>query len=95
MKENIYIDNILSGSDTEDGIVQYYTQARTIMDKAKVNLRLLSSNTQDLQQLVAEEKTGDPNTTVDILGLQWNTVTDTLSLRSLPIVVVYQYKSAY
>jgi len=37
-KENIYADNILSGSDTEDGIVQYYTQARTIMSKAKFNL---------------------------------------------------------
>ena len=27
-----------------------------------------------------EEGTGDPNTIVGILGLQWNTATDTLSL---------------
>ncbi|XP_065886666.1 uncharacterized protein [Dysidea avara] len=31
MKENLYVDNILSGCDTEEEVVQYYTQARTIM----------------------------------------------------------------
>ena len=50
------------------------------MGKAKFNLRSWSSNSKRLQQLAAEEKTGDPHTTVGILGLQWNTATDTLSL---------------
>ena len=80
MKENIYVDNILSGCNAEEELVQYYTQARTIMGKAKFNLRSWSSNSKRLQQLAAEEKTGDPHTTVGILGLQWNTATDTLSL---------------
>jgi len=55
MKENIFVDNILSGSDTEEGIVQYYTHARIIMGKAKFNLRSWSSNSKVLQQLVAQE----------------------------------------
>ncbi|XP_065893821.1 uncharacterized protein [Dysidea avara] len=80
MKENLYVDNILSGCDTEEEVVQYYTQARTIMGNAKFNLRSWSSNSQQLQELVAKEKTGDPSTTVGILGLQWNIATDTLSL---------------
>ena len=50
------------------------------MGKAKFNLRSWSSNSHNLQRLVDEEKTGDPNTTVGILGLCWNTKTDTLSL---------------
>ena len=79
MKENIYVDNILSGSDSKEGVVQYYTQARIIMAKAKFNLRSWSSNSPDLQQLVVEEKTEDLNRTVGILGLKWNTVTDTSS----------------
>ena len=80
MKQNIYVDNILSGCDTEAELMQYYTQARKIMGKAKFNLRSWSSNNHNLQRLVDEEKTGDPNTTVGILGLCWNTKTDTLSL---------------
>ena len=36
IKETIYVDNILLGSDSEKGIVQYYTQAR--MGKATFNL---------------------------------------------------------
>lgn len=75
------MDNILSGCDTEAGLMQYYTQAREIMGKAKFNLRSWFSNSRNLQKLVEEEKTGDPNTTaVGILGLHWNTTTDTLSL---------------
>ena len=50
------------------------------MGKAKFNLRSWSSNSHTLQRLVDEEKTGDPNTTIGILGLRWNTTTDTLSL---------------
>ena len=80
MKQNIYVDNILSGCDTETEIIQYYIQAREIMGKARFNLRLWSSNNDNLQRLLVEEKTGDPNTTVGILGLRWNTATDTLSL---------------
>ena len=74
------MDNILSGCDTEAELMQYYTQAREIMGKAKFNLRSWSSNSHNLQRLVDEEKTGDPNTTVGILGLCWNTKSDTLSL---------------
>ena len=80
MKQNIYVDNILSGCDTEAEIIQYYIQAREIMGKARFNLRSWSSNNDSLQRLMVEEKTGDPNTTVGILGLRWNTATDTLSL---------------
>jgi len=31
MKKNIYVDNILSGYNSEEEIVQYYSQARAIM----------------------------------------------------------------
>jgi len=80
MKQNIYVDNILSGCNTEAEIMQCYTQARDLMGKAKFNLRSWSSSNRNLQKLLNEEKTGDPNTTVSILGLRWNTATDTLSL---------------
>ena len=60
--------------------MQYYTQTRDLMGKAKFNLRLQSSNYCNLQKLLHEEEIGDPNATVSILGLRWNAATDTLSL---------------
>ena len=86
MKKNIYVDNILSGCHTEEEIVNYYVQAREIMSQARFNLRSWSSNSHRLQKLTATDQTGDTNPTVYILGLRWNTATDTLSLapRKLP-----------
>ena len=86
MKKNIYVDNILSGCHTEEEIVNYYVQAREIMNQARFNLRSWSSNSHHLQKLTAKDQTGDTNPTVNKLGLRWNTATDTLSLapRKLP-----------
>ena len=79
MKSNIYIDNVLSGCDTEDQAVQYYTEAGNIMNRAKFNLRSWASNSHQLQKTAIKDKSVDPNTTVSVLGVRWNTATDTLS----------------
>ena len=50
------------------------------MGQAGFNLRLWSSNSNFLRKVTTEEKTIDPNISVNILGLRWNTATDTLSL---------------
>ena len=39
MKENIYVDNVISGCDQEPEAVDYYKEARTIMNAAHFNLR--------------------------------------------------------
>ena len=83
---NIYVDNIISSCDTETQLVHYYTKARDIMSQANFNLRSWASNSTILQQIATADKTIDHNTTVQILGLLWNTCTDTMSLtpKSLP-----------
>ena len=86
IQRNIYVDNIISGCDTEAQLVEYYTQARNIMKQANFNLRSWASNSISLQRIAAADKTIDHNTTVQIIGLLWNTCTDTMSLapKSLP-----------
>ena len=79
MKQNLYVDNIISGCDTEAQVVEYYKEARSIMDHAKFNLRSWASNSQILQSLAKKEGTADTETTVNLLGLRWNTSTDTLA----------------
>ena len=44
----------------------------------KVNFRAWTSNCPQLNTLAKQDKVGDGNTTTNILGLQWNTITDTL-----------------
>ena len=86
IQRNIYVDNIISGCDTETQLVHYYTKARDIMSQANFNLRSWASNSTILQQIATADKTIDHNTTVQILGLLWNTCTDKMSLtpKSLP-----------
>ena len=54
---NIYVDNIISGCNSEAQLVQYYTQARGIMNQANFNLRSWASNSTTLQQIFTADKT--------------------------------------
>ena len=80
MKQNIYVDNILSGCNTEDKLLTYYKLSQQHMSQANFNLRSWSSNSRRLQAVTTRDKTNDPHTTVGLLGLRWNTITDTVSL---------------
>ena len=79
MKDNIYVENILSGCATEEQAVQYHTEARNIMNKAKFNLKSWASNSHQLQKMATKDKSADLNTIVSMQGIKWNTATDTLS----------------
>ena len=80
MKVNLYVDNIISGCQTEEAILHYYTTARTIMKDANFNLRSWATNSHKLQERAFAVQTLDTETTVNLLGLKWNTCTDTVSL---------------
>jgi len=80
LKENMYVDNILSGCKTENQLEVHYKQTRELMSQTNFNLRSWTSNSHRLQVIIARNKTHDPNSTIGLLGLKWNTVTDTVSL---------------
>lgn len=82
MKENIYVDNVISGCDQELEAVDYYKEARSIMNEAHFNLRSWSSNSSSLRAQAAKDGTADTNDIVNILGLKWDPSTDTLTLTS-------------
>ena len=82
VKRSLYVDNVLSGRDSEKEIIEYYQQARTILKQANFNLCSWSSNSQQLQLRTSEDRTNDSNSTVNVLGLRWNTLTDTLLFAS-------------
>ena len=86
MKNNLYVDNIISGTDGEAQAIQYYSEARSIMLDAKFNLRSWASNSKQLQALATNDDVVDKNLTVKTLGLRWNTCTDMITFASKAIV---------
>lgn len=80
MKKNLYVDNVISGCQSEEAILRYYTEARNIMSEANFNLRSWASNSQQLQTLAQADCVLDSDITVNLLGLKWNTCTDMIAL---------------
>ena len=87
MKRNLYVDNIILGCNSEDQVVKYYREARTIMGQAKFNLRSWASNSNQLQSLAKSEGTADKDSTVSLLGLLWSTSTDTITFSSKQFLI--------
>ena len=85
MKKNLYVDNIILGCQSEEAVLQYYTESRAIMYAAKFNLRSWASNSLELQEQAQRYRILDADTTVNLLGLKWNTCTDTLCLSQCQI----------
>ena len=76
----MYVDNVISGCNEEQDAVDYYGKARSIMKEAHFNLRACCSNSPLLREQAARDGIADTKEIVNILGLKWNTFSDTLSL---------------
>ena len=69
MKENLYVDNVISGCDHELEALAYYKEAQSILSEAHFNLRSWSLNSSSLRDQAAKDGTANTNETVNILGL--------------------------
>ena len=76
MQENLYVDNVISGSPSEESAVSYFHEARKIMSEANFNLRSWESNSQQLQAIARDSQVIDENQVVNVLGLHWDTTAD-------------------
>ena len=83
--QNLYVDNILSGCSTEEGAITYYNEARATLCAANFNLRSWASNSNHLSIAARKDQVADGNERVNVLGLVWNTIDDTLSLTQKPL----------
>ena len=81
INENTYVDNLLSGTDTEEESISYYHEANRIMSDAGFTLRSWTSNSQELRDISKEENLASKETTVNQLGMKWDTVADTLTFK--------------
>lgn len=90
MQSNLYMDNIISGCETEQAAMNYYSEARTIMSSARFNLCSWFSNSAELKTIATQDSTAD-TTSVNVLGLCWNPTTDKLSLAAKPSILAHDH----
>ncbi|XP_065911201.1 uncharacterized protein [Dysidea avara] len=77
---NLYVDNVVTGCNTEKEAVQFYRQARSMLSEAKFNLRAWASNSKQMVELSQQDGTFDSSNPINVLGIRWDTSTDKLSL---------------
>ena len=80
IQSNLYVNNIATGFNSEEETLQFYSQARSILSAANLNLRAWASNSRQLMDTMHRDGTADKNTLTNVLGLQWDTSLDKLSL---------------
>ena len=78
VKGGFYVDNFLGNSDDASQLRQIYTEANKLLKEANMPLQQWTSNSVELKNLIVE--TENPADQVNVLGLKWDTLTDTLSI---------------
>ena len=86
---NLYVDNIITGCDSEQVSLDYYRQARAIMDDARLNLRSWSSNSTELTTAAVKDNTAENALSVNVLGLCWSPESDKLYLAAKPSILTH------
>ena len=79
LTENMYMDNVVTGTHCHDKALEHYSLSRNYLQKAGMNLRQWTSNSIALNRRAQDDNAHAAQTT-KILGLTWNSTNDTLSL---------------
>ena len=77
---NLYVDNLVSGCESEEAAIEYFTESRSALSSAGFNLRSWASNCSLLQTTTLRHKVAEHNNPVKVLGMLWNTQTDSIHL---------------
>ncbi|CAI6344950.1 unnamed protein product [Macrosiphum euphorbiae] len=95
-----YVDDILTGHRTVDGIVKCQEHITQLLASAGFELKKWSSNCDELLRHIPKENQSintsfDPkdNTSVKILGLHWTPTTDTFSYHTSAVPTIYTKRS--
>ena len=81
MQKTIYVDNLLSGTNSESEAISYYRSAVATLQEGGFNLRSWSSNNSNHRALSTHDNKHDDNISIKVLGMMWHTDSDTLTLR--------------
>ncbi|XP_063547551.1 uncharacterized protein LOC134755001 [Cydia strobilella] len=78
--DKCYVDNLVTGADSQQEAKQIYEQTRTVFEQLSMNMRDWISNNQSLMDKIPEHHRSVKHGQVKVLGLMWNIEEDTLKL---------------
>ena len=79
------MDNVITGENSTNEAVTFYHEAKLIFQNASMNLREWISNCEDfLSNIPQIDRVKEKN--VKILGMCWNTCSDSLTITGLPTI---------
>ena len=86
LKRDIYVDNLITGTDSVEEAVSLYHGAKNIFKEASMNLREWVTNNETVNQFIpfSDRATCD---SVKVLGHTWSVEQDTISLKNPSTVV--------
>ena len=73
---NLYVDNLVSGCESEEAAIEYFTESRSVLSSTGFNLHSWASSCSLLQTTESQHKV--TNNPVKVLGMLWNTQTDSI-----------------
>ena len=79
--KNVYLDNVITGANSEIEALQFYKEAKSILSSASMNLREWNSNSKSFLEL-SEKDDRSSSLEQKVLGLTWNTEEDSISISS-------------
>ena len=80
LKRDIYVDNLITGTETTDDAVSMYYCLKRIFQEASMNKReWISKNEEVNQEFKPEDRVEDEN--VNVLGYTWNIKSDSILLK--------------
>jgi len=80
LHSNLYVDDVITGCDTEKYALQFYEQACFMLGEARFNLKARASNSKLLIETTQRDGKSDEANPIKVLGMCWATTTDYLSL---------------
>ena len=81
IKNEIYVDNLITGSDSKDDAINLYKESKAIFKAASMNLREWTCNNPRVNQFMEFSDMTDGDL-VQVLGDSWKVTPDSTSLKS-------------
>ena len=80
IKRDIYMDNVITGTNSVSEGVDLYNTSKQIFSDASMNLREWLSNSDDVMKHIPESDRADEES-MNVLGLNWNRKRDVISVK--------------
>ena len=81
LQDSIYVDNVLTGADSEEEAEKKFQEASNIFSKAGLQLKKWDSNSSNVINLLRENQVYQPETKV--LGIKWDAISDYFSFSKI------------